>query len=50
MGDRALIGMGATVNLGVTIGAGARVGNSAVVKADVPENGIVRAGATWPVN
>ena len=50
VGDRALIGMGATINLGVTIGAGARVGNSAVVKADVPENGIVRAGATWPVN
>ena len=48
--DRALIGMGATINLGVTIGAGARVGNSAVVKADVPENGIVRAGATWPAN
>jgi sugar O-acyltransferase (sialic acid O-acetyltransferase NeuD family) len=47
LGDRALIGMGATINLGVTIGAGARVGNSAVVKADVPENGIVRAGATW---
>jgi len=40
--------MGATINLGVSIGAGARVGNSAVVKADVPENGIVRAGAIWP--
>jgi len=26
------------------------VGNSAVVKADVPENGIVRAGATWPAD
>lgn len=48
VGDRALIGMGATINLGVNIGAGARVGNSAVVKADVPENGIVRAGAIWP--
>jgi len=47
-GDRALIGMGATVNLGVRIGDGARVGNSAVVKKDVPENGIVRAGAIWP--
>ncbi len=50
VGDRALIGMGATINLGVTIGAGARVGNSAVVKADVPENGIVHAGAIWPAN
>ncbi len=48
VGDRALIGMGATINLGVSIGAGARVGNSAVVKADVPENGIVRAGGIWP--
>ena len=48
VGERALVGMGATVNLGVNIGAGARVGNSAVVKADVPENGIVRAGGIWP--
>ena len=48
VGDRALIGMGATINLGVSIGAGARVGNSAVVKSDVPENGIVRAGGIWP--
>jgi acetyltransferase EpsM len=46
--ERALIGMGVTVNLGVMIGAGSRVGNSAVVKADVPENGIVRAGSVWP--
>ncbi len=48
IGARALIGMGTTLNLNVTIGAGARVGNSAVVKADVPANGIVRAGAVWP--
>jgi len=48
VGERALIGMGATTNLGVSIGAGVRVGNSAVVKADVPDNGIVRAGAVWP--
>ncbi len=46
--SNALIGMGATINLNVTIGADARVGNSAVVKADVPEAGIVRAGAIWP--
>ena len=46
--DRVLIGMGVTINLGVRVGAGARIGNSAVVKADVPENGIVRAGTIWP--
>jgi acetyltransferase EpsM len=48
VGERSLIGMGVTINLGVKIGAGARVGNSAVVKADVPENGVVRAGKIWP--
>ncbi len=47
--ERALIGMGVTVNLNVVIGEGARVGNSAVIKADVPPNGVVRAGSTWPV-
>jgi len=25
-----------------------RIGNSAVVKADVPDKAIVRAGAIWP--
>ncbi len=48
IGAAALIGMGATINLGVRVGAGARIGNSAAVKEDVPEKGIVRAGATWP--
>ena len=48
VGERSLIGMGVTINLGVKIGSGVRIGNSAVVKADVPENGIVRAGAIWP--
>ena len=48
VGDGALIGMGVTVNLQVQIGARARVGNSATVKADVPPNGIVRAGAVYP--
>jgi sugar O-acyltransferase (sialic acid O-acetyltransferase NeuD family) len=48
--ERSLIGMGATINLGVKIGSGVRVGNSAVVKADVPQNSIVRAGAIWPDN
>lgn len=49
VGERTLVGMGVTINLGVKVGAGARIGNSAVVKADVPENGIVRAGAIWPL-
>jgi sugar O-acyltransferase (sialic acid O-acetyltransferase NeuD family) len=48
VGDRALIGMGVTVNVGVHIGAGARIGNGATVVADVPDGGIVRAGARWP--
>ncbi len=49
LGERVLVGMGVTINLGVKVGAGARIGNSAVVKADVPENGIVHAGSVWPV-
>jgi acetyltransferase-like isoleucine patch superfamily enzyme len=40
--------MGATINLQVSIGAGARIGNGATVKSDVPERGMVRAGAIWP--
>jgi sugar O-acyltransferase (sialic acid O-acetyltransferase NeuD family) len=48
VGERSLIGMGVTINLGVKIGSGVRIGNSAVIKADVPDNGIVRAGAVWP--
>lgn len=48
IGPGALVGMGVTINLRARIGAGARIGNGATVKSDVPENGIVRAGATWP--
>lgn len=48
VGRGTLIGMGVTVNLNVTIGAMARIGNSATVKADVPDGGVVRAGAIWP--
>jgi len=48
VGDGALIGMGVTINLNVTIGAGARIGNNATVKADVPANGVVRAGMVYP--
>jgi acetyltransferase EpsM len=48
IGELALIGMGVTINLGVKLGRGARVGNGATVKAAVPEDGVVRAGAVWP--
>lgn len=48
VGDRTLIGMGATVNLDLRVGSGVRIGNSAVVKADVPDGTVVRAGALWP--
>jgi acetyltransferase EpsM len=48
VGSGSLVGMGVTVNLEVKVGAGARIGNGATVKADVPEKGIVRAGAVWP--
>lgn len=46
--EKSLVGMGVTVNLNVSVGPVARVGNSAVIKGDVPENGIIRAGAVWP--
>jgi sugar O-acyltransferase (sialic acid O-acetyltransferase NeuD family) len=48
VGEGALIGMRATVNLGVHVGRRAQIGNGATVKADVPEGGIVPAGAVWP--
>lgn len=48
VGEEVLIGMGATINLQVKVGRGARIGNNATVKSNVPENGIVRAGAIWP--
>jgi len=48
VGSGALVGMGATINLQVKIGAGARIGNGATVKSNVPDSGVVRAGATWP--
>jgi len=47
--DGALIGMRATINLGVRIGKSARIGNGATIKADVPDNGVVPAGAVWPL-
>jgi len=47
--DYAQIGMGATVNIGVHIGRRARIGNGATIKADVPADGRVWAGVTWPL-
>lgn len=49
VGEAALIGMRATVNLDVKVGKRARIGNGATVKADVPDGGVVPAGAVWPL-
>lgn len=49
VGEATLIGMGVTINLQVKIGSRARIGNSAVIKSDVPDSCIVRAGSIWPV-
>ncbi len=49
VGEAALIGMRATVNLYVRVGRRARIGNGATVKADVPDGGVVPAGAVWPL-
>lgn len=48
IGQGTLVGMGVTINLGVSIGEYARIGNSATIKSDVPDHGIVRAGMIWP--
>jgi acetyltransferase EpsM len=48
IGEGTLVGMGATINLQVKIGDWVRIGNGATVKNDVPDSGIVRAGAVWP--
>ncbi|MCW5875022.1 MAG: NeuD/PglB/VioB family sugar acetyltransferase [Anaerolineales bacterium] len=48
VGRGSLVGMGVTVNLNVRIGGMARIGNSATIKDDVPDGGVVRAGAVWP--
>jgi acetyltransferase EpsM len=49
IGRGALVGMGATLHLGVKVGAGARIGNGATIKADVPDQGVVKAGTIWPI-
>lgn len=48
IGKGTLIGMGVTINLGVKIGENSRIGNSAVIKTDVPDGSLIRAGAVWP--
>jgi len=48
IGAGTLVGMGVTVNLRTTVGKGARIGNSAVVKGNVADNAIVRAGNIHP--
>lgn len=48
IGAGTLVGMGATINLRVKVGQRARIGNGATVKQDVPDHGIVRAGAVFP--
>lgn len=48
IGDDAWIGFGATILKGVTIGARAIVGANAIVRDDVPADGIVTANADTP--
>ncbi len=48
VGRGTLVGMSVTVNLSVRVGEAVRIGNSAVIKADVPQGKVVRAGAIWP--
>jgi sugar O-acyltransferase (sialic acid O-acetyltransferase NeuD family) len=48
IGADTLVGMSSTVNLRTRIGNHARIGNGATIKADVPDNGVVRAGTIWP--
>lgn len=48
IGKSTLIGMGVTINLEVTVGENVRIGNGATIKADVPDNSLVKAGTIWP--
>jgi carbonic anhydrase/acetyltransferase-like protein (isoleucine patch superfamily) len=48
VGDRTLIGMGATIFVGVSIGADVLIGNGARIHADVPDSTVVPTGAVWP--
>jgi sugar O-acyltransferase (sialic acid O-acetyltransferase NeuD family) len=46
--DASQVGMGVTINLDIMVGREARIGNSAVIKKNVPNNAVIRAGAVWP--
>lgn len=46
--DTSQIGMGATINLDIKVGQSVRIGNSAVIKKNVPDHSIIRAGSIWP--
>lgn len=46
--DFVQVGMNATINIGVHVGARALIGNGATVKADVPADTRIHAGAIWP--
>jgi sugar O-acyltransferase (sialic acid O-acetyltransferase NeuD family) len=48
VGEGTLIGMRATVNLYLKIGSRVLIGNGATVKADVPDEVIIHAGAVYP--
>jgi acetyltransferase EpsM len=48
IGRGSLLGMGVNVNLGVRIGSGVRIGNGAIIKGDVKDGYVVRAGAVFP--
>jgi serine O-acetyltransferase len=46
IGNRVFMGPGAVILGGITIGDGALIGANAVVTFDVPDNGVVAAGAS----
>ncbi len=46
--DFVQIGMNATINIGVRVGTRSLIGNGATVKADVPADTRIHAGAIWP--
>jgi acetyltransferase EpsM len=46
--DFVQVGMNATINIGVRVGMRSLIGNGATVKADVPADTRIHAGAVWP--
>jgi acetyltransferase EpsM len=47
--DFVQVGMNATINIGVRVGKRTLIGNGATVKADVPADTRIHAGAIWPL-